>query len=123
MTVPVSRPSEGLVRAEVVTKEEPEPVGRASTRTVTVPRIAGRGPFTVRTWIPVTTLLGILALVLYLAVWIIGWAWPLILHDQLIQLDQSSQDPNFYTWSLRWWPYAVSHGLNPLFSRQIGAPS
>ena len=31
-------------------------------------------------------------------------------------------DPNFYIWSLRWWPYAISHGLNPLYSRQIGAP-
>jgi hypothetical protein len=25
-------------------------------------------------------------------------------------------------WSLGWWPYAVSHGINPLFSNQIGAP-
>ena len=31
-------------------------------------------------------------------------------------------DPNFYVWSWRWWPYAISHGLNPLYSRQIGAP-
>jgi hypothetical protein len=31
-------------------------------------------------------------------------------------------DPNFYVWSLRWWPYAISHGLNPLYSSQIGAP-
>ena len=31
-------------------------------------------------------------------------------------------DPNFYIWSLRWWPYAISHGLNPLHSHQIGAP-
>ncbi len=31
-------------------------------------------------------------------------------------------DPNFYVWSLRWWTYAISHGLNPLYSRQIGAP-
>jgi hypothetical protein len=32
-------------------------------------------------------------------------------------------DPNFYVWSWRWWPYAISHGLNPLYSRQIGAPA
>jgi hypothetical protein len=28
----------------------------------------------------------------------------------------------FYAWALGWWPYAVSHGINPLFSSQIGAP-
>ncbi len=26
-------------------------------------------------------------------------------------------------WSLRWWPYAISHGLNPLYSSQISAPA
>lgn len=31
-------------------------------------------------------------------------------------------DPNFYVWSLRWWPYAITHGLDPLYSAQIGAP-
>ena len=37
-------------------------------------------------------------------------------------LRQYWTDPQFYVWSLRWWPYAVSHGINPLFSHQIGAP-
>ena len=32
-------------------------------------------------------------------------------------------DPNFYVWCLRWWPYAVVHGLNPLYTHQIGAPA
>ena len=37
-------------------------------------------------------------------------------------IGQGEVDPNFYIWSWRWWPYAVSHGLNPLYSGQIGAP-
>ena len=32
-------------------------------------------------------------------------------------------DPNFYVWCLRWWPYAVVHGLNPLYTHQIAAPA
>jgi hypothetical protein len=32
-------------------------------------------------------------------------------------------DPNFYTWSLRWWPYAISHGLNPLHTTEVSAPA
>src|SRR5262249_40104779 len=38
-------------------------------------------------------------------------------------LAQKSQDPNFYVWSLHWWPYAIGHGLNPLYSNQIMAPA
>ena len=41
----------------------------------------------------------------------------------LPQVGQTQVDPNFYVWSLRWWPYALTHGLNPLYSRQIGAPA
>jgi hypothetical protein len=65
---------------------------------------------------------GLIALVVYLALWLIT-AFPLLLHAGTPQLDQSSTDPNFYVWSLRWWPYAIAHGLNPLFSSQIGAPA
>ena len=31
-------------------------------------------------------------------------------------------DPNFYVWAWGWWPYALTHGLNPLHSHLIGAP-
>ena len=67
-------------------------------------------------------LLGLLALALYLGVFIIGFALPVISHLDVPNLRQYWTDPQFYTWSLRWWPYAVSHGINPLFSNQIGAP-
>jgi hypothetical protein len=66
---------------------------------------------------------GLAALVIYLAVWILTETFPLLAHPGRPQLDQLSTDPNFYVWSLRWWPYAVAHGLNPLYSRLIGAPA
>jgi hypothetical protein len=65
---------------------------------------------------------GLLALAVYLAVFIIGFGLPLISHLNVPNIRQYWTDPQFYVWSLRWWPYAVSHGINPLFSSQIGAP-
>jgi hypothetical protein len=65
---------------------------------------------------------GVLAFAVYLAVFIIGFARPLISHLGVPDIGQYWTDPNFYTWALRWWPYAVSHGINPLQTSQIGAP-
>ena len=66
---------------------------------------------------------GLIALVIYLAIWILTETFPLLAHPGRPQLDQLSTDPNFYVWSLRWWPYAVAHGLNPLHTTLIGAPA
>jgi hypothetical protein len=66
---------------------------------------------------------GLVALLLYLAIWLITETLPLVRHPGLAQLFQTSEDPNFYTWCLRWWPYAISHGLNPLFSTNVDAPA
>jgi hypothetical protein len=68
-------------------------------------------------------LLGLAALALYAAFWLVFYTRALVLHPELPQLDQSSMDPNFYAWSLAWWPYAVSHGLNPLQVNVIGIPA
>ena len=65
---------------------------------------------------------GLLALAVYLTVFIVGFGLPLASHLDVPQLRQYWTDPNFYTWAMRWWPYAVSHGINPLYSNQIGAP-
>jgi hypothetical protein len=66
---------------------------------------------------------GLAALAIYLAIWILTETFPLLAHPGRPQLDLTSTDPNFYVWSLRWWPYAVAHGLNPLYSKLIGAPA
>jgi hypothetical protein len=65
---------------------------------------------------------GLLALAAYLTVFVVGFGLPLARHLNVPNLRQYWTDPQFYTWSMRWWPYAVSHLTNPLFSNQIGAP-
>ena len=72
--------------------------------------------------IPRPAVQGLLALAIYLAVFILAAALPLISHLNVPNLRQYWTDPQFYAWSMRWWPYAVSHGINPLYSNQIGAP-
>jgi hypothetical protein len=62
------------------------------------------------------------ALAVYLTVFVTVFALPVVSHLDVPQLRQYWTDPNFYTWAMRWWPYAVTHGLNPLYSSQIGAP-
>jgi hypothetical protein len=79
-----------------------------------LPRVAARAPG--------PAMQGLLALAIYLAVFITGFALPLISHLNVPNIRQYWTDPQFYAWSLRWWPYAVSHWTNPLFSNQIGAP-
>ena len=72
--------------------------------------------------VPRPVLQGLVAFAAYLAVFTAVYGWPLFRHLDAPGLRQYWTDPNFYTWSMRWWPYAVSHGMNPLYSGQIGAP-
>jgi hypothetical protein len=65
---------------------------------------------------------GLLALVLYVVVYGATAARSLIVHMSSAQLDQASPDPNFYAWCLRWWPHAIAHGLNPVYTHYVGAP-
>jgi hypothetical protein len=71
--------------------------------------------------VPEPALQGLLALAIYLG----AFAWyavPLIRYLDLPVIGHTSPDSNFYIWSLRWMPYAITHGLNPLYSNQIMAP-
>src|ERR1700722_17761691 len=65
---------------------------------------------------------GLLAFAVYLVTFVITAGMPLVSHLNVPNLRQYWTDVQFYAWSLGWWPYAVSHGINPLFSNQIGAP-
>jgi len=100
-----------------------------ASSTASVPRSADEAhlalpaQIAMRARVPGPALQGLLALAVYLAVFIIGYALPLVLHPGLPRVGQAVPDPNFYIWSWRWWPYAIGHGLNPLYSRQIGAPA
>src|SRR5215469_16457393 len=106
-----------------MTAAEADKPGSVASRPAVGPGIAG--PEQVATGIraPRPALQGLIALGIYLAVFIAGYALPLVRHPGLPQVGQGVVDPNFYIWSWRWWPYAISHGLNPLYSRQIGAPA
>jgi hypothetical protein len=103
--------------------EASRPAPGAAPATTTAPRAADPQQSAIGGRVPRPALQGLLALAAYLVVFIIAFAFPLLHHPGTPQIGQSQVDPNFYIWSWRWWPYALSHGLNPLFSRQIGAPA
>jgi hypothetical protein len=65
---------------------------------------------------------GLIAFVIYLVAMIFGLAQPLLPHLDVPHVQQTQVDANFYIWAIGWWPYAITHGLNPLFSHQIMAP-
>lgn len=92
-------------------------------RVADMPPTAGAGWLAVRDRGPSPAGQGLLALVLYFAACLAAGALPLLLHPTVPMVDQPSPDANFYVWSLRWWPYAISHGLDPLRSTLIGAPA
>jgi len=106
-----------------MTASEAEQSGSLASGTAALPRLATAGRAAMRARVPGPALAGLLALAAYLAVFIICYAFTLLRHAGLPQIGQGQDDANFFAWSLRWWPYAISHGLNPLYSRQIGAPA
>jgi hypothetical protein len=109
MKAPLSRPREGQVAVPGSAAADHTEAGDAPP--------SSRPPWYLR---PVA--LGLVALVLYAAAWRLTIGKNM-LHDlHAAHLDQYSMDPNFYTWSLSWWPYAIGHGLNPFFSHLIWAP-
>jgi hypothetical protein len=87
-------------------------------------RRPGRWPAAtaVRGWRLPASLQGLAALVIFTALWTSRFVPALVAHPGLAQLDQTSMDPNFFVWSLRWWPYALGHRLDPMTTGAIGAP-
>ena len=65
---------------------------------------------------------GLIAFAIYLVAMIFGLAQPLLPHLDVPHVQQTQVDANFYIWAISWWPHAITHGLNPLFSHQIMAP-
>jgi hypothetical protein len=90
--------------------------GRQAAVTGSEVRRAGRR-------MPGPALQGLIALVIYLVVFILACGQALVAHLNQPAVGQVEVDPNFYIWAWRWWAYAVAHGLNPLYSYQIGAPA
>ncbi|HEY2640697.1 MAG TPA: hypothetical protein VGI66_12540 [Streptosporangiaceae bacterium] len=74
------------------------------------------------TWARSPVVQALLALAAYTTVWLLTTGGPILRNAGNAHLDQVSMDPNFYTWCLRWWPYALGHGYNPLFTHMVRAP-
>jgi hypothetical protein len=75
-----------------------------------------------RTWARSPVVQALVALGLYTLVWLLTGADEIVRRIGGAHLDQASMDPNFYTWCLRWWPFALSHGHNPLYTHMLRAP-
>jgi hypothetical protein len=60
------------------------------------------------------------AFFVYLGLAIAFWGIPM--NFDFISKINISGDPAFYLWSLKWWPYAISHGLNPFLTKAFWAP-
>jgi len=80
-------------------------------------------PAAIRAWSLPAGVHGLIALVIFTAFWVGRFVPSLVAHPGAAQLDQTSMDPNFFVWSLRWWPYALGHGLDPMRTTMIGAPA
>ncbi len=65
---------------------------------------------------------GSLAFVLYLLAWVTTGFRPIVANGTQMVLRPASPDPNFSVWSLRWWPYSVGHGLDPLYTHALMPP-
>src|SRR6266542_3128338 len=69
------------------------------------------------------------ALLLYLATSVLFFGIPIlrdIRHSYVglghRELGTGFTDPSVYMWSLVWWPHALTHGMNPLFTHLVWAP-
>jgi hypothetical protein len=70
-------------------------------------------------WVP-----ALLAMASYQAASILWFGLPVI-HDfshSYIGM-QGSADPGLHIWCLAWWPYAISHHLNPFITKAVWAPT
>lgn len=59
---------------------------------------------------------------LYTALAIITIGRHVILHMGTVSASVGTGDPAQYMWAMRWWPYAIEHGLNPFVSHYIWWP-
>src|ERR1700752_2541907 len=64
-----------------------------------------------------------IALLIYVVVCVSTIARELALHPAVASLAERNQDPNLFVWCLGWWPHAIGHWLNPLFSSKVRGPA
>ena len=59
----------------------------------------------------------------YLAVSFLFLGIPVAAHPERDVVGGLFTDPQIFVWSFAWWPHAVLHGLNPIYTHQIWAPT
>jgi hypothetical protein len=62
------------------------------------------------------------ALLAYVLLSFLYFGLPILDHPGRVEVG-SAADPNIFIWSFAWWPHALLHGLNPVYTHQIWAPS
>ena len=95
-------------------------LGAAALAEPSEPETATPGAWGGRLVSPV--LQGGIAFLCYLVIWVATAFRPIVSHVTHMVLHSASQDPNISVWSLRWWPYAIGNGLNPLYTHELLAP-
>src|SRR5262249_44858175 len=71
---------------------------------------------------PVRDRYGLLALAIYAGVSFVFIGRFVAAHPSSSYIGRSN-DPTVCMWLLRWWPYAIMHGLNPMITHSVWAPS
>ena len=61
-------------------------------------------------------------LVLYTAVSVGYWGLPILGHWTTRTVGSGTDPLNIFVWSMAWWPYALTHGVNPLILNKVFAP-
>ncbi|MHB8492876.1 MAG: hypothetical protein ACYDA6_11780 [Solirubrobacteraceae bacterium] len=63
----------------------------------------------------------LVALAAYVALSLVTMGWR-ILPDPAASCACQGNDPTFFVWALAWWPHALLHGLDPLYSHYVWYP-
>jgi hypothetical protein len=65
----------------------------------------------------------VLALAVYVVVWVSTVASTLAFHPNVASIAERNMDPDLFVWVLGWWPHAITHSLNPLYSNLVKVPA
>ncbi len=63
------------------------------------------------------------AYVLYQALAVVVWAVPILPRFTRQHVGTGLQDSRYFQWAFVWTPWAIAHGMSPLHSNQVFAPS
>jgi hypothetical protein len=96
---------------------EPQPVGQDEPEVDASPRARSFDEF-----IKSPARQTVFALAVYVVVWLSTAASTLAWHPTVASIAERNMDPDLFVWVLGWWPHAIGHSLNPLYSSLVRAP-